>query len=179
MITLIDGRILLLIQEHLRNAVCDIFFKGITHLGDAGIFWILLTIALLCFRKTRRAGIFSACALIGSLVVNNLILKNLVGRIRPYEVVDGLRCIVSLPHDSSFPSGHTGASFSSAVAMFPHLPRRYGILCLILAALIAFSRLYVGVHYPTDVLAGLVTGTAIGLGVNLIGQKITAKRSRR
>ncbi len=77
----IDGQILLFIQEHLRNPVCDLFFKCITHLGDAGIFWILLTVVLLCFRQTRRAGIYSACALIGSLVVNNLILKNLAGRI--------------------------------------------------------------------------------------------------
>lgn len=178
MITTIDAEILLFIQEHLRNTVCDIFFKGITHLGDAGIFWILLTVVLLCFRRTRKAGIFSACALIGSLAVNNMLLKNLIGRVRPYEVVDGLRCIVSLPHDSSFPSGHTGASFSSAVALFPHLPRRYGVLCLVLASLIAFSRLYVGVHYPTDVLAGLITGITIGLCVNIIGNRIVAQKRK-
>ena len=76
-----DGQILLFIQEHLRNAVCDVFFKSITHLGDAGIFWILLTVVLLCFRQTRKAGIYSACALVLSLIVNNIILKNLVGRI--------------------------------------------------------------------------------------------------
>lgn len=179
MITTVDGEILLFIQEHLRNTVCDIFFGGITHLGDAGIFWILLTIALLCFKQTRKAGIFSACALIGSLVVNNMILKNLVGRVRPYEVVEGLRCIVSPAHDASFPSGHTGASFSSAVALFPHLPRRYGVLLLVLATLIALSRLYVGIHYPTDVLAGLITGIAIGLCVNIVGRRILAQRGNR
>ena len=75
----IDGQILIFIQEHVRNAVCDALFRGITHLGDAGIFWILLTVALLCFRQTRKAGIYSACALTASLIVNNLILKNLVG----------------------------------------------------------------------------------------------------
>ena len=85
----IDGNILLWIQEHIRNPILDPVFEGITHLGDAGIFWILLTAALLCFRKTRKAGIVSAAALIGSLLVNNVCLKNWVGRVRPYEVVDG------------------------------------------------------------------------------------------
>ena len=99
-----DGQILLFIQEHLRNTVFDFLFKSITHLGDAGIFWILLTVVLLCFRQTRKAGIYSACALVASLVINNLILKNLVGRIRPYELVEGLRCIVAPAHDASFPS---------------------------------------------------------------------------
>ena len=113
----VDGQILLFIQEHIRNAVGDVFFGGITHLGDAGIFWIVLTIVLLCFKQTRRAGIFSASALLGSLIVNNIILKNLVGRVRPYEVVAGLQCIVAPAVDASFPSGHTGASFASAVSI--------------------------------------------------------------
>lgn len=170
----IDGQILLFIQEHMRNIVCDVFFKGITHLGDAGVFWILLTAALLCFRQTRKAGIYSACALIASLVVNNLILKNLVGRIRPYELVEGLQCIVPPAYDASFPSGHTGASFASAVAIYRQLPRRFAIFFIVLAALIAFSRLYVGIHYPTDVLGGLVTGIGIGLLVSVLGDKMTA-----
>ena len=168
----IDGQILLFIQEHVRNVACDVFFKGITHLGDAGIFWILLTIVLLCFKQTRKAGIYSACGLLASLVINNLILKNLIGRIRPYELVEGLRCIVPPAHDASFPSGHTGASFASAVSMYRQLSKKFAIFFIVLAALIAFSRLYVGIHYPTDVLGGLVTGIGIGILVNVIGDKI-------
>lgn len=167
-----DGQILLFIQEHLRNTVCDVFFTGITHLGDAGIFWICLTIVLLCFRRTRKAGIYSACGLILSLIVNNLILKNLVGRIRPYELVEGLQCIVGPAYDASFPSGHTGASFASAVSIYRQLPRKFAVFFIVLASLIAFSRLYVGIHYPTDVLGGLVTGIGIGLLVNIIGDKL-------
>jgi undecaprenyl-diphosphatase len=170
----LDGQILLFIQEHIRNSFCNPIFTGITHLGDAGIFWIILTVVLLCFKKTRKAGIYSACALVGSLVVNNLILKNLVNRTRPYEVVEGLRCIVGLATDASFPSGHTGASFASAVAMCRQLPRPWAIFFLILAACIAFSRLYVGIHYPTDVLGGLVTGVGIGVLVNIIGDRVTS-----
>lgn len=175
----IDGDILIFIQEHIRNSVCDPIFKGITHLGDAGIFWIVLTIILLCFKRTRKAGIYSACALIGSLVVNNLILKNLVDRTRPYEVVEGLKCIVSPAHDASFPSGHTGASFASAVAMCRQIPKKFAILLIILAALIAFSRLYIGIHYPTDILGGLVTGVGLGVLVNIVGDRICAKHSER
>lgn len=167
-----DGQILLFIQEYVRNTVCDVFFKGVTHLGDAGIFWILLTVVLLCFRQTRKAGIYSACGLIASLVVNNLILKNLVGRVRPYEMVEGLQCIVAPAIDASFPSGHTGASFASAVSMYWQLPRGFAVFLIVLASLIAFSRLYVGIHYPTDVLGGLVTGIGIGLLVNVVGDKI-------
>lgn len=173
----IDGQILLFIQEHVRNTVCDVIFKGITHLGDAGIFWILLTVVLLCFRQTRKAGIYSACALIASLVVNNLILKNLVNRVRPYELVDGLRCIVAPAVDASFPSGHTGASFASAISICRQIPRRFAVFFIILASLIAFSRLYVGIHYPTDVIGGLVTGIGIGLLVNVIGDKATVLRN--
>lgn len=170
-----DGQILLFIQEHMRNTACDVFFKGITHLGDAGIFWILLTIVFLCFKQTRKAGIYSACALIASLIVNNLILKNLIGRIRPYEVVEGLQCIVAPAHDASFPSGHTGASFASAVAVYKHIPKKAAVLFIVLASLIAFSRLYVGIHYPTDILGGLVTGIGIGLAVNIIGGRCGLK----
>lgn len=172
----VDGQILLFIQEHLRNAVCDVLFKGITHLGDSGIFWILLTIVLLCFKQTRRAGIYSACALTASLIVNNLILKNLVGRIRPYEVVEGLQCIVAPAWDASFPSGHTGASFASAVSICRQIPKKFAVFFIVLASLIAFSRLYVGIHYPTDVLGGLVTGIGIGLLVNVIGDKVNGLR---
>ncbi len=167
-----DGQILLFIQEHLRNAVCDVFFKNITHLGDAGIFWILLTVAMLCFKQNRKAGIYSACALILSLIVNNIILKNLVGRVRPYELVEGLQCIVGPAHDASFPSGHTGASFASAVAIYKQIPKKFAVFFIVLASLIAISRLYVGIHYPTDVLGGLVTGIGIGLVVNIVGERV-------
>lgn len=172
----IDGQILLFIQDHVRNSICDIFFKNITHLGDAGIFWIVLTIVLLCFRQTRKAGIYSACALFLSLIVNNLILKNLIGRVRPYELIEGLQCIVGPAHDASFPSGHTGASFASAVSIHKQIPKKYAVFFIVLASLIAFSRLYVGIHYPTDVLGGLVTGIGIGLIVSVVGDKVTAKR---
>ena len=96
--------------------------------------------------------------------MNNLILKNIVARIRPYEVVNGLNLLIQKQVDLSFPSGPTGASFAAAVTIYKCLnKKRYGIIALILAFLIGFSRLYVGVHYPTDVLTGLFTGTLISI----------------
>lgn len=159
----LDGDILLWIQENIRNGILTPIMKLITHLGDAGIFWIVLTLVLLIFKKTRKVGIMSAMALICSLLINNIILKNLFARTRPYEVVDGLTRLIEKQSDYSFPSGHTGSSFAAGVVMFKELPKKFGIPLLILAILISLSRLYVGVHYPTDVLAGVITGTISAL----------------
>lgn len=153
-----DGNILLFIQENIRNPVLDPVMKVITSLGNAGIIWILLTILLLAVKRTRRIGIMSACALVCSLLVNNILLKNLVARARPYATVEGLIPIIPKPSEFSFPSGHAGSSFASGSVLYRRLPKKYGILILVLAILISLSRLYVGVHYPTDVLAGMLTG---------------------
>lgn len=169
----LDGNILLWIQDYLRNDFLTPIMIFITSLGNAGIIWILITALLLLFKKTRKVGILSACALLGSLLINNMILKNLVARVRPYEVVNGLHLLIEKQVDWSFPSGHTGSSFASAVVLYRNLPRKYGVLALILAALIAFSRLYVGVHYPTDVLVAVITGSVIGIIVDKIGKKLS------
>lgn len=169
----LDGNILLWIQEYLRNDFLTPIMTFITSLGNAGIIWILITVVLLFPKKTRKVGILSACALLGSLVVNNVILKNLVARIRPYEVVDGLHLLIEKQVDWSFPSGHTGSSFASAVVLYKNLPKKYGVMALILASLIAFSRLYVGVHYPSDVLAAVITGSIIGYIVDKIGKRFS------
>ncbi|MCC8051805.1 MAG: phosphatase PAP2 family protein [Clostridiales bacterium] len=174
-----EETILLFIQEHIRNPILDPIFKTITHLGDKGIFWIILTVILLSVKKTRAAGICSACALLSSFLVNNLLLKNLFNRTRPYEVIEGLTCIIQPAADASFPSGHTGASFASAVAIYRNIPRKYGILLLILASLIAFSRLYVGIHYPTDVLGGLATGIALGILASPRKHRVRTMRNKR
>jgi len=160
-----DGNILLFIQEYLRTPFLTPIFKFITSLGNGGAVWIAATIILLCFRKTRKAGILSAIALILSLVVDNLLLKNLVARTRPYEVIEGLKILIKKPHDYSFPSGHTGSSFAAAVIFFLTLPKKYGIPAMVLAFLIGLSRLYLGVHYPSDVISGAIIGTVIAFTV--------------
>lgn len=132
----IDGQILLWIQEYLRFPALTSVMKDITNLGNAGILWILITIVLLLDKKTRNVGYMSALALIGSLIVDNILLKNLVARTRPYEVVDGLKLLIEKQSDYSFPSGHTGSSFASAIVLWKELPRKYGVMALIVAVLI-------------------------------------------
>ncbi len=158
----IDSNILLFLQDTVRTPLLTPVMKLITALGNAGVLWVLITVFLLAFKKTRRVGMMSALALLISLLVNNILLKNLVARIRPYETVDGLTRLVEKQVDYSFPSGHAGSSFASACVLYRGLPKQAGIPAVVLAALISFSRLYVGVHYPSDVLAGILIGTAAG-----------------
>ena len=92
----IDRDILLYVQDNIRSGFLDKIFPNITHLGDAGVFWLILTAVLLCFKKTRKAGVFSLGALVGSVLINNAILKNAIGRTRPYELIDSLKLIGSV-----------------------------------------------------------------------------------
>lgn len=172
----IDAYILLWIQEYIRHPILDPIMKGITHLGDGGAIWVALTIILLCMKRTRRTGMACAVSMIIGLLITNLVLKNWVARVRPYEIIQGLTILIEKPHDWSFPSGHTTNAFAAAWVMFTMIPRKYGVPALILAILIAFSRMYVGVHYPTDILGGVIVGClsalcALGMTKKLISEK--------
>lgn len=176
----LDGQTLLFIQDHLRFEALNPFMIQFTKLGEAGLIWIIITVLLLLFKRSRRAGICSALALIASLCVTNFFLKNYVARVRPYEVVDGLTSLLGPVGEWSFPSGHASSGFAAAVAIYKSRPRRVGIPCLILAALLAWSRLYVGVHYPSDVIGGAVIGALLGLIVFWIfGEKEYKRKARR
>lgn len=161
MLLQVEGAVLLWIQEHLRCAALNPVMTFITSLGNAGAFWIALTVALLIFKRTRKTGVYCAAAMLLTLLVVNLAIKPLVARTRPYELVEGLQLIISRQKDYSFPSGHSANSLSCAWTIFRLAPRKYGVPALVLAALISLSRLYVGVHFPTDVLAGAVIGIAM------------------
>ncbi len=158
----VDRSLLLFIQEAVRNPVLTPIFTVITTLGNGAVIWILISLGLLIPRKTRGTALMCAVAMLVSLVVNNLILKNIVARVRPYDMIQGLVPLVVRPRDYSFPSGHTASSFAAAWVLYRRLPKRFGIPALVLAGLIGVSRLYVGVHYPTDVLVGLVSGIGCG-----------------
>lgn len=175
----LDGNFLLFLQEYIRQDWMNGFWKAVTMLGDGGWFWIALAAALLIPRKTRLMGFTALLAMgIGALFVN-IGLKNIVARIRPYEVVDGLRLLIDPQHDFSFPSGHSCASFASALVYLRTGPRKFGVPAMVLAALIAFSRLYVGVHYPTDVLAGIAVGILSALLAEKLVRFIKERRSRK
>lgn len=146
------------LQESVRNPILDNIMIFITSLGNGGMIWIAATIVLLIPKKTRKAGIMSAVALLGSLIINNNIVKNIVQRPRPFVTFTDLQIIIPTPSEFSFPSGHTSSSFAAAAVFYRHLPKKLGLPAVILAGLIGFSRLYVGVHYPTDVIAGVLMG---------------------
>jgi undecaprenyl-diphosphatase len=170
-----DGSILLWIQQHVRREWATPVVKLITHLGDAGAVWLVLTLLCLVLAKTRKVGILMAASTILNFLVNNVCLKNLVARTRPYEVIPGLQRIIEAQSDFSFPSGHSGASFAVAVVMLMMFPKKVGIPAMALAVLIALSRLYVGVHNPTDVLAGALVGTLAAVIVCVAYKKIFQK----
>ena len=154
----LDSNILVFLQENVRNTIFDILLIPFTLLNNSGIICIAIVIAFLYFAKLRKVGILMAISLILEFVLTNLIIKNWVARIRPYEMIDGLTLIVGKAHDYSFPSGHTGSAFALAVVIFMVMDRKYGLLALGLATLMGFSRLYVGIHYPSDVLGGIILG---------------------
>jgi len=154
----LDGSILLFIQEHLRHPALDGAMTFITTLGNTGAVWIALSLVLLIIPRTRRWGLRCALALLIGFLITNVALKNIIQRIRPYEAISALNILVPPEHDFSFPSGHATSSLAAAWALFRTAPRKYGVPALVLAVLIALSRLYVGVHYPTDVLAGVAIG---------------------
>ena len=158
-----EADILLWIQNNIRNDVLTPIFKFVTTLGNAGMIWIVLSVGLLIPKKTRRVGVLALVSLSFSALIDNVILKNVVARTRPYEVIEGLTSLVGVQKDYSFPSGHTGSAFAAAVVMFLGLPKKYGIPILVFACLMGLSRLYVGVHYPSDVLGGVLIGTGIAL----------------
>lgn len=144
------------IRDNIACPFLDKVMPIITSLADAGIFWIVIAVVMLCFRKTRKMGLTVGIALIFGLAVGNGMLKPLIGRVRPYDV-KGIEPFIEKLHDGSFPSGHTLASFEAAGALMLR-DKRFGIPALVLAIVIAFSRLYLYVHYPTDVIAGIVLG---------------------
>ncbi|MCD8341541.1 MAG: phosphatase PAP2 family protein [Clostridiales bacterium] len=159
----LEGQLLLLIQD-LRCEPLSAVLVPLTRLGEYGAIWIACSLVMLCFRRTRRAGVAGLAALLIGQLVNDQLLKNLVCRARPFTQIQGLWTLVEAPTDYSFPSGHSCAAFAAAVAWWRTLDIRWlKLLLLIAAVLMALSRLYVGVHYPSDILGGAAVGSLIAV----------------
>lgn len=153
-----EASIILWIQENLRG-VMDGFWVFITHLGDDGLLWIAMGITLLFFKKTRPIGFTVLLSLLFDFLIVNVVLKGLVARPRPFVVNELMVPLVGdVSPYRSFPSGHSAGSFAAMFALYKWVPKKIGIPALVLASLVALSRLYVGVHYPTDIIAGCIIG---------------------
>ena len=173
---LFDLPILDWIAQNLHHPWMDAVMTTITHMGDSGALWIILAAVLLAFPQHRKAGMTMLLALLIGLVVCNLTLKPLVARMRPYDYQflhfgKEIPLLIPAPTDFSFPSGHTNASFAAATALLL-CNRKLGIPAILAAMLIAFSRLYLYVHYPTDVLAAVVLGSAAGFAANILASSV-------
>lgn len=164
-----ESQFLLWLQDFVRSDWGDAFFTFYTSLGNGGLAFILVGLALLPFKKTRKAGIMALGAMLVGLILTNLTLKPLVDRTRPWVAIEGLVPLVETELSKSFPSGHTTAAFAFAAGIWHGLEderarwvRWAKGIALAAAVLMGFSRLYVGVHYPTDVLGGVVVGLLAG-----------------
>ncbi len=154
--------------QALRCGFLDIAMPAVSALCDHGEVWLILAAVLLAFRKQRRCGVSVLTALALDLVSCNLILKPLVGRLRPFAVNTAVELLVDAPLDASFPSGHTAASFAAVFALKAAGSPLWRP-ALALAAVIAFSRMYLYVHWPSDVAAGALLGAGMGyLGAWLV-----------
>lgn len=149
------------VQLHLRCGVLDWLMPFVSGLSNHGEIWILFAAVLLLIRRQRLYGLSAACALILDLIACNLVLKPLIGRVRPFVFRPELPLLVPPPGDASFPSGHTAAAFAVVFALKVSGSPLWRP-ALALAAVTAFSRLYLYVHWPTDVLGGILLGAAVG-----------------
>ncbi|MBQ1400668.1 MAG: phosphatase PAP2 family protein [Lachnospiraceae bacterium] len=178
-----EAALLLWTQNTVRHEWLDPVIARFTQLGNAGILWIVITLILLIIPKTRKIGWACFFSLVLSLIFCNGLLKHLVARPRPYTQIPGLQCLVPLATDWSFPSGHSSSAFCVGTVCLARLPKKAGIPLITLAALLALSRLYVGIHYPTDVIGGVLLGIVLALLAmklfDLIDARVEAWKKRR
>ena len=178
----VDESILLWIQETVRQGWLNPLVEFYTTLGNGGLLWIVLSLALLCWRPTRKVGAASLLALaIGFLALlalllgalcTNVVLKNLVQRPRPYTAVEGLIPLLTSGDPNSFPSGHTCAAFAAGLAWAGTCSARWARIAAVVSAVcMGLSRLYVGVHYPSDVLAGALVGSLAALAALALARR--------
>jgi len=164
MIQMLDENALLWIQDAVRVPILDPFVEIFTSLGNAGVLWIVLSLGMLCWRPTRRAGGTALLAMALGMLCTNVILKQLVLRPRPYVTMEALIPLLTSADPNSFPSGHTCAAFAAGMAWAGALPWRWARTAAVIQAVcMGLSRLYVGVHYPSDVLAGALIGSLCAL----------------
>ena len=162
--------ILKYIQTIFGCPLLDFLMPKISALGNVGLVWIFLGLLLMAFKKHRKSGVFLLIGLLIGLIIGNVILKNLFERPRPCWLTPEALRLIQSPKDFSFPSGHTLSSFIAAFTIFFH-QKRWGTAAIILASVMAFSRLYLFVHFPTDVLGALLIAFGISYVLKILSEK--------
>lgn len=177
-ITDIDFKMLDFIKERFSCGFLDFLMPKVTFLGNAGMIWIATAIIMMFFKKYRKTGVMIGVGLLEGAMIGNVLLKNLIARERPCWINETVNMLISIPQDYSFPSGHTLSSFVAATIIMHH-DKRMGIAAYVLASMIAFSRLYLYVHFPSDVFAGVLIGIIIGIVSNVISDKVFSSVEKR
>ena len=165
------------IQDLLQCSFLDAVVPILTHLGH-GVVWAVFGLIFIFIKKYRFNGICIVSALVATVIISEFIIKPLFLRERPYMLNPEFILLIPEPSGTSFPSSHTSTSFASALQFFG-INRRAGIAALIFAAVVAFTRLYLYVHFPTDILGGIILGVSMGLATILIGEKIKYNTTKR
>ena len=160
--------------QQLHNPVMDSVMVFFTKMGNICMPWLAIAAVMLCFKKLRPCGIAIILSLLCKELLGNMLLKNLVARQRPCWIDTTIPLLVSSPSSFSFPSGHTFDGFAASVSVFLY-NKKLGIAAIVVAAIIAFSRLYLFVHFPTDVLASVVLGTFVAVVVHHFVEKYRGK----
>ena len=158
----VDNTILRWINVKFRNKTFDKIMPIITSAGNLGIIWIVISVLLITKKDYRVLGQTILIALVITTIIGEGIIKNIVKRKRPFYGDDDKELLISRPITYSFPSGHTASSFAVAT-VFIKTDNAASLEIMLLACLIAFSRIYLGVHYPSDVIGGGIIGTLCGL----------------
>ena len=164
--------------QELRNPFLDSLMPAVTFLGNGGWFWIFLGVILLAGKRTRKTGLAVLLSLLAGLIIGNLFLKNLVARSRPCWIDPSVPLLIGVPQDYSFPSGHTLASFEAAVSVWFY-NRRWGTVLLVLGVIIGFSRMYLFVHFPPDVLGGILTGIFCAAAAFYLTRAVEKKKQKK